>query len=340
MADYLDELKLLTPRADAPELSNWGVFGHDDEIGTLNYLTPQAVLRGAACVRLGHRYPLNLPVDVPSAPDGGKPAFKPDAPGYVHDTFRNKQHRADGTVVNDDAVTIATQASSQWDALVHVGMPEDGVDGVFYNGFGLEAVDDEGHAHRNGVDKLACAGIVGRGVLLDIARFVADGAPDPLPLDHRITPEETAACAVAQGVEILPGDIVCFRTGYAELHFDARMGDREAAHERLMRSTDPSGLPQVPGITPDHAPMAHAQRWAAVVGDNTGVEALPLRPHPTRSAHIRMMRNLGLIFGELMLFRDLATACAADGRYEFLFVGVPLWIPGGMGSPANSIAIR
>lgn len=53
-----------------------------------------------------------------------------------------------------------------------------------------------------------------------------------------------------------------------------------------------------------------------------------------------MQRNLGLPFGELFDFRDLAIACSADRRYDFFFVSQPLYIPGGMGSPANAMAIR
>jgi hypothetical protein len=53
-----------------------------------------------------------------------------------------------------------------------------------------------------------------------------------------------------------------------------------------------------------------------------------------------MQRNLGILFGELFAFGDLARAAAADGRYDFFFVSTPLWVPGAMGSPANAIAIR
>jgi hypothetical protein len=53
-----------------------------------------------------------------------------------------------------------------------------------------------------------------------------------------------------------------------------------------------------------------------------------------------MQRNLGLPFGEILCFRELAAASAEDRRWTFFFVAVPLWIPGGMGSPANAIPIR
>jgi hypothetical protein len=47
-----------------------------------------------------------------------------------------------------------------------------------------------------------------------------------------------------------------------------------------------------------------------------------------------------MVLGELFDFERLAEACAADRRYDFLFVAVPLNLPGGVGSPANAVAIR
>jgi hypothetical protein len=43
--------------------------------------------------------------------------------------------------------------------------------------------------------------------------------------------------------------------------------------------------------------------------------------------------------GELLDFERLSERCRALGRHEFLFVAVPLPIPGGLSSPANAMAI-
>lgn len=321
-----------SPAERRPQPSNWGRFGADDNVGTLNYLTPEAVLRGVAAVRSGVRYPLNLPLDIPVAADGVTPAFKPDSPGYRRDAYRCNKEIYDGVIANDDYISFATQGSSQWDSLAHVGLEEEGVDGIFYNGVTTAAIDSEGRATRNGIDSIAQIGISGRGVLIDIARFVHDGRPDQLPPDYVITPEETRACLAEQDVEILPGDIVCFRTGWTEHYLAA-----DTATRATMVEPWEGGLPRVPGISPQHATMADEQQWAAVAADNAGVDALPL---PVPSAHVLMLRNLGMPFGEQLLFGELSAACAADHRYDFLFVAMPLWIPGGTGSPANAIAIR
>jgi kynurenine formamidase len=313
--------------------NNWGVFGPDDELGTLNLQTPERVVAAARCIRTGERFPLNLPLPEPVHPDTGLAAMKPDVAPFARTSFRHNLE-SNQLVMNDDEVSFPTQGSSQWDSLAHIGMEEPGVDGVFYNGWSREAVDDKGAARRGGVDAFARAGIVGRGVLLDIARMVT-GGDGPLERTHVITPQETLRCAAAQGVEIEIGDIVCFRTGWSETYLAA---DRERRRAMLAKQ-GAAAFPPVPGIDPGHADLAKAQGWSAVASDNVAVEALPMPPGP-RSAHVRMLRNLGLPFAELLEFGALGRACQRDRRWEFLFVAVPLYIPGGIGSPANAIAIR
>lgn len=324
----MEELKLHAPRSGSPADSNWGVFGDDDELGTLNFLTPEAVRRGSATVTQGTAYPLNLPVNLPS----NRPIGRPEHAKTAH--LCNLEFG--GIVVNDDHLVLATQGSSQWDSFVHCGASEEGVEGVFYNGVGLDAVDESGFAQRNGIDKVARRGIAGRGVLLDVARVVGGGPETVLPDDYVITDDDIEACLQAQGTEIQPGDVVCFRTGWTEAYLDA---DDERRVE-MMTPVGMTGAPASPGITADLAPRAQRERWAAVTSDNLAVEISPFQPDNQRSAHIRMQRNLGLPFGELLFFGDLAAAAAADNRWEFFFVSVPLWIPGGMGSPANAMAIR
>jgi kynurenine formamidase len=310
--------------------SNWGAFGPDDEIGTVNYLDPDAVMRAAHCVITGERFRLDLPLDTP----GHKSVRRfPDtnlAPPFQKVAFNIKvafpNMDGESVVVNDDYVTFALQGSTQWDSLAHLGFQEAGKPGVYYNGYGPEAVDDQGFAHKNSIDNVAALGIVGRGVLLDIARMKNPGSSKPLSSSELITPEITAACIEAQEVEIRPGDIVCFRTGWIEQLKRASPEGRLALYDAC------------PGLTASHASMAHEQRWAAVAVDNTAVDAVPLIV--SKSAHITMMRNLGLLFGELFDFEALSAACEIDRRWEFMFVSCPLRVPGGLGSPSNSIAIR
>jgi len=54
----------------------------------------------------------------------------------------------------------------------------------------------------------------------------------------------------------------------------------------------------------------------------------------------RLIAQFGLALGELWWLADLAADCAQDGRYEAFFAAAPLNVPGGIGSPANALAIK
>jgi kynurenine formamidase len=284
------------------------------------------VLRGAACIRTGRRFPLGLPVNLPDPPGGPRPPFERVA-------FRNNAELM-GLVSNDDYVVMPLQGSTQWDSFIHAGTKEDGVDGVFYNGVTTDAVDEKGIAHLNGIDKVAAVGIAGRGVLLDVARAVTGRLDGALPNEFRIDLSVVLETMAHQQVEIVPGDIVCIRTGWTESYLNA-----DAAGRRPPRDCRPRGRgAPYPGITPDVAELAQAQQWGVVTADNPAVESSPM-VH-VGSAHITLHVDLGLLFGELFIFGDLARDCDADSRWTFFFVAAPLLVPGGMGSPDCAIAIR
>lgn len=309
-------------------LSNWGRFGADDEVGTLNFLDAAAVLQAVTTVSSGEYFPLNLPMDEPAGIGFGRPEFS-------RVQFRQNEE-IQGMVCNDDYGTMSFQGSSQWDALIHAGLNDPDSEGVFYNGAKPSDVDAAGYAHKNGIDKVAQRGIVGRGILLDIARMQADGGDDPLPLDFVITEDIVRACLEHEGLDVGPGAVVCFRTGWTETYLQGDADERA----RLMVPADELGHVQCPGISASLAAIAHEQSWAAVTADNLAMDATPVDGGWSKSAHISMMRNLGISIGELFYYERLSKACAADRRWDFLFVSVPLWIPGGSGSPSCAIAIR
>ena len=306
---------------------NWGRWGVDDELGALNFLTPEAVQRGAACVRSGERFSLTLPLDLPNGRGHGRPELSKVA-------FRRNSEVL-GFVANDDYVILALQGSTQWDSFIHCGVAEAGVDGVFYNGVGTDAVDEDGYAHRNGIDKVAQAGIAGRGLLLDVARMVTGSPTAALPTDFVITDDVIVECRRAQRIEPAAGDIVCIRTGFAELYLRSDADTRR----QLLAPTPGKRSLSAAGISPSIAPLVQREQWAAIAADNPAVESSPMA-EGSAAAHTTIQRNLGVLFGEWFLFDALAEAAARDGRYEFLFTAAPLWIPGGMGSPGCALAIR
>jgi hypothetical protein len=310
----------LPAKAGMPAHSAWGLWGEDDELGCLNLLTPERVAAAAMLVRSGEVFPLNLRIDRPEPPLYGR--------GRVKHTIVGE-----GGMGRDDWLdNFWPQASSQWDSLRHIRHPEHG----FYNGTRDEQIV-AGDGGRLGIDTFARKGIAGRGVLLDVARYLdADDRPVDCAGRVEIMPADLEGCAAAQGTEIETGDILLVRTGWLGWYTD------ETTVEMREQLADRARL-QSPGLGP---PLAMAQRlwdWhvAAVAADNPALECWPPASREADGfLHYYLIPLLGMPIGELWWLDDLAAACAMDDRYEFLFTSAPLNVPGGVGSPPNALAIR
>ncbi|MGH8800922.1 MAG: cyclase family protein, partial [Casimicrobiaceae bacterium] len=170
-----------------PEGSNWGEFGDDDQLGSLNYITPDTIRRAATEVIAGLSFCLSLPLDYPGGSVLAPHRFPPRLEatkrhGYPFFNYRFCLHEDANfrDVGCDDAVTLCTQYSTQWDSFAHIGheFDADG-DGVaepcYYNGFvagcDIRAPDERGDSTSMplGIDVFAARPIQGRGVLIDIA---------------------------------------------------------------------------------------------------------------------------------------------------------------------------
>jgi kynurenine formamidase len=178
-------------------------------------------------------------------------------------------------------------------------------------------------AAANSIDKLA-DGVVGRGVLLDVARH---REVDWLMDGDAIAPEELDACAEGQGVTVEPGDVVLVRTGKLLRHREAGTWDGYVG---------PS-----PGLSLHCARWIFERQVAALATDTFCVEVLPHEvPDCPFPLHMVSLRNTGLLLGEMFDLEELAGACAGDGEWAFLFAAPPLPITGAVGSPINPLAIR
>src|SRR6516162_2938645 len=179
-------------------LSNWGRWGADDQIGTLNYVTPADVVAAAKLIRRGKIFALGIPLGA-SGPQRGlfgrrwNPIHTMLATGT--DALAGRQRHL---LYADDALNMPIQSATHWDALGHIFYHD-----KMYNGHHASLVDSDG-LHRLGIEH-AKDRLVGRGVLLDIARrrgvvALADG--------EGISNDELDACAEAQKVAIKKGDFV------------------------------------------------------------------------------------------------------------------------------------
>ena len=177
---------------DSP--TNWGKWGPDDEVGALNYLGPAEVLAAVKLVRSGKVFTLQVPMGNP----GGDPVW-PGRRGSERYQIVDEGHWlcgkgpafAGGLHYADDAMSAFLQGSTQYDALGHVWY-----DGKLYNGY--DAASTIGGMGKASVQPIGEKGVVGRGVLLDMARWRGKPA-----LDKGETFNHTDLLAAAQSAASL-----------------------------------------------------------------------------------------------------------------------------------------
>jgi hypothetical protein len=290
---------------------SWGVFGPDDDLGTMNLLTAGTRRAALGSVLSGETVNLTLPLDEPSPP-------LYDRPAYRHTIFGGRNTR------DDYLDGFHLQGSTQWDGLRHVRCREFG----FYGGVDEEFAPGAG---RLGIEHWARTGIVGRGLLLDLARYCAETGREYHPFSgEAVTAGLLERVAEHQGVRPETGDILCLHFGWMEEYFGLPAQARPDSPGRTTFAGLRGGEDEARYLWDGHV--------AAVVCDNPAVEVSP-GDAAVGSLHRRVIPLLGLALGELFDFRELAPACAARGRWDFLFVAAPLYIPGGVGSPGNALAI-
>ncbi|WAL69521.1 cyclase family protein [Amycolatopsis cynarae] len=309
---------------DAP--TNWGKWGPDDELGCLNYLDAKEVLRGVRHVRSGQVFTLQIHMGRTDGP--GDPLW-PGREGIQRQNVLDEStwdttaapSFPGGLHYADDTALIFLQGSTQYDALGHVWY-----DGKLWNGY--DARSTVGGMHKASVLPIAEKGVVGRGVLIDMARHRGKQWLDKgETFDHNDLEE----AARAQGVTIEPHDILCIRTGWLKYWYD--LNDPEKFYEGFCEPGLTYSRDLVEWFRDKEIPNLVTDTIANEVTNepDTGV-ALPL--------HCALMRNLGVTLTEIAWLDDLAEACAADGRWSFLYAAAPLKVVNGTGAPVNPVAIR
>ncbi|MFH8567101.1 cyclase family protein [Streptomyces sp. NPDC017993] len=297
----------------AERVNNWGRWGPEDEIGTLNLITEQAVRDAVGCVRTGRRIPLALLL----RQDGVQTGMIPGRVNPLHTmTAINQEIFGPGTVAtSDDAVTMGLQAATHWDGLTHVSYA-----GRLYNNRPADSVTAHAGATRLGIEK--ATPIASRGVLLDVAR--AHGS-DRLPGGHAVTPEDLDAAEELAGTTVRAGDLVLVRTGQVQ-HYLA--GDREAY-----------AFPS-PGLSVRTPEWFHSRDVAAVANDTLTFEIFPPEIEnlwlPVHALHLVEM---GMLQGQNWNLEELSTACAERGSGTFFLSAMAEPFVGGSGTPVAPVAV-
>lgn len=320
----------------ANKVRNWGRWGDGDQLGTLNYITPERLAGAAGLARVGKAFSLAIPLNADSpmgahgirrAPihlmsmDGGDIDVAQRVTGWGGYAERETEMLLQGPArFNDDWIIMCLQSSTQWDALCHAYY-----DGHLYNGFPANASTSHG-VTRAAIDKVAdAAGVAGRGVLLDVARHQG---VSHLEAGASIHPGDLEETARAQGVQIQEGDIVVVRTGWWTQYAELGVGN---GLEWQAKS---------PGVSWRVAEWLYDNNIAAIACDNVAVEVMVSEDGVFLPFHMLALRDMGMMLGEIWSLEALSEDCAVDGVYEFFLTAPALKVTGGTGTPVNPVAIK
>lgn len=292
---------------------NWGFWGVDDDRGTLNYITAGCIRGAMQLVRTGRSVSMAVPMNKVAGPDNAHPIAH-----YMVQAFDGSTGSIEPAFALDFiAGEIHGDCHTHIDALCHVAYK-----GQLYNGKPARQVTSKGPSLQ---DITAYAhGIVGRGVLLDVARLKGIKWLEP---GHAVTADELKQCENAQGVELRQGDIFVFRTGHHR---------RRIERGPWNNGYDGEGKA---GLHVSAIELLHERKVAAFFPDGDG-DTVPGRVEGVAyPIHTLQIAAMGMVCADSLNLEDVSEICEKENRWEFLVVGAPLRLPQGTGSFFNPIAI-
>jgi kynurenine formamidase len=305
-------------------LSNWGRWGNEDQLGTLNYVTAAHRVRAASLVREGIVVPLGMDLD-PNEPDPLKRGTRIELEPVTYAMGRM-------TAVRETLTLTPHGSLTHLDSPAHIGW-----DGRFYNGFTADEMLGPHGVRRLSVHQ-ARAGVVTRGVLLDIA---AVRGLDWIENGDGIFPEDILAAEERQGVHLEQGDVLVARTGYlkralsseADSHYGGvgyHASTMPLLHERgvavigsdALNDMNPSGYALSSPATPDQFDRLDAEVASL---------AFPV--------HALALSAMGAWLLDHVEVEELAATCRRLDRWEFFLSIEPLRMVGSTGSHVNPLAV-
>jgi len=311
--------------------NNWGKWGPDDEVGTLNYNTPESLVAAARLVKKGKIIPCSWECKPNSYPLWG---MRVGIERFMNWSGKDiVAAEKPGLAYSDEVIKVGTHSMTHVDPLVHLWYGD-----KVYNGYPVNEVifHDKGTVKANANAFLThCAG---RGVLLDVARFKG---VDYLGDKYLITPKDLDDCAKWEGVEIKPGDAVLIRTGFMK-HWSEKI-IKSGGTLRWGAMTDGE-----PGPGCETIAWIQEKKIGLLGADNIAVEhIIPVEEEcnklykvPLIPLHVAVLSMLGCPLQELLNLDKLSEDCAKDGVYEFLYVWPPLNFWNATGGLMSPIALK
>ena len=292
------------------ELSNWGRWGPDDQLGAANLITPAKRLEAIALATEGITVSLEHPLLTEAAADVSSP--------FERRILNVPQATAEpvfyASVSDSYTISYHGYSHSHLDSLCHIFYK-----GQMYNGVSQETVTEAGCSNASIIN--LHGGVVTRGVLFDIPRLKG---VDYLEPGTPIYQEDLEAWEELAGVTVRPGDAIFIRTG------------RWARRAEL----GPWNVSQgAAGLHASTMPWVKA-RDVSFLGSDVAADVVPSQiegvPLPVHQLTIVAM---GVDLFDNQDLEALAETAAAQNRWEFMLVAAPLAVETGTGSPVNALAI-
>ncbi|RMJ03317.1 hypothetical protein CDV36_015156 [Fusarium kuroshium] len=308
---------------NGPHGNAWGLWGSDDQLGTLNLLTDEVVSEAAKeNIKTGSRVSLNWSMTGASYPKFARKLLD------LHLINKAPLKHA-----HDDEWTFNSQCSSQWDGFRHYAYQKEA---LYYMGRTAEqfAASDQ----PNSVHHVSAKGIAGRAVFIDwYAWAQKQGLEVDAMSSHEVPFSELIEALKFQGMDLdifKPGDILVIRFGYLEQYENMSQEKRQHLHN-LYKTQKPDNI----GLKPSKELLRFLwdRKIAAICGDSRSLEVWPCKDTEWH-LHEWLLAGWGMPIGELFYLEELAKMCSSSGRYTFFMSSSPMNVPGAVASPPNALA--
>jgi len=289
-------------------------WGSEDQLGTINAITPKKILEGLKVARKGKVYRLGhimhneMPVRM--AVHGPYAYFVSQRVYDQRPPFREATTNKFGAALG--RMEMVDHVATHLDALNHIS-----ADGKYYNG-----IDAFEATRPKGIFKLdieSTPPIVTRGVMIDVPSVVGR---EILDKGHGVSVKEVTSFLKKEKLDVGPGDALFVYTGVSKLW------NETSKYNEYWETS--------PGIGYELAKWM-GQRDIAVSGaDTPGSEVGPPEIKGTRlPVHQYLLTRCGIRLIDNLKLDELSH----DGVYEFLLVCSPLPIKGGTASPVAPLAV-
>ncbi|KAK8072944.1 hydrolase YcaC domain protein [Apiospora saccharicola] len=311
MAKEFPKFKDLPLDKNGPHDDSWGLWGLDDQLGTLNHLTDEVVSTAATeNIETGHRISLNWPMTG---------ASKPRFPRKLLE--QKMVNKAPLKHAHDDEWRFNSQCSSQWDGFRHYAYHKEA---LYY--MSRTAEEFTASPVPNGIQRISQKGIAGRVVFIDWYAWATKhkGLEIDAVTSYAIPFSELIETLRFQGLDpdtaFRPGDILLVRSGYLAQYEGMDERRREELDQRYQTSK-----PDNTGLQPSRELLAFLwdNKLVAVAGDSRSFDVWPFTDLDCH-LHEWLLAGWGMPIGELFYLEELARHCAATGRYTFFLASAPM----------------